>query len=173
MQLCSSLSILWHYLLLGLEWKLTFSSPVATTEFSKFAGILSTALSQHLRLAFTLKSRLMLVEHSLSGTLICSMDKGKRVGEVCASGKWFKSSLVKASPLPWERQWILVKSMSTWHANYFCIVEYSFICVTLNTWLPWHCPFQKFLLLPLSLLFSPFCWVLFLSHLWDLEFLRV
>ena len=40
MQLCSSLSILWHCLSLGLEWKLTFSSPVATTEFSKFAGIL-------------------------------------------------------------------------------------------------------------------------------------
>ena len=32
---------------LGLEWKLTFSSPVATAEFSKFADILSTALSQH------------------------------------------------------------------------------------------------------------------------------
>ena len=46
-QLCSSLSILWHWLSLGLEWKLTFSSPVATAEFSKFAGILSAALSQH------------------------------------------------------------------------------------------------------------------------------
>ena len=38
MQLCGSLSILWHCLSLGLEWKLTFSSPVATAEFSKFAG---------------------------------------------------------------------------------------------------------------------------------------
>ena len=47
MQLCGSLSILWHCLSLGLEWKLTFSSPVATAEFSKFAGILSGALSQH------------------------------------------------------------------------------------------------------------------------------
>ena len=28
-------------------WKLTFFSPVATAEFSKFAGILSAALSQH------------------------------------------------------------------------------------------------------------------------------
>ena len=46
-QLCGSLSILWHCLSLGLEWKLTFSSPVATGEFSKFAGILSAALSQH------------------------------------------------------------------------------------------------------------------------------
>ena len=35
MQLCGSLSILWHCLSLGLEWKLTFSSPVATAEFSK------------------------------------------------------------------------------------------------------------------------------------------
>ena len=47
MQLCGSLSILWHCLSLGLEWNLTFSSPVATAEFSKFAGILSAVLSQH------------------------------------------------------------------------------------------------------------------------------
>ena len=33
MQLCGSLSILWHSLPLGLEWKLTFSSPVTTVEF--------------------------------------------------------------------------------------------------------------------------------------------
>ena len=43
-QLCSSLSILWHCFSLELEWKLTFSSPVATAEFSKCAGILSVAL---------------------------------------------------------------------------------------------------------------------------------
>ena len=47
MQLCSSLSILWHCLSLGLELKLIFSSPVATAEFSIFVGILSAALSQH------------------------------------------------------------------------------------------------------------------------------
>ena len=46
-QLCGSLSIFWHCLSLGLEWKLIFSRPVATAEFSKFAGILSAALSQH------------------------------------------------------------------------------------------------------------------------------
>ena len=39
--------MLWHCLSLGLEWKLTFSSPVATAEFSKFAGILTAALSRH------------------------------------------------------------------------------------------------------------------------------
>ena len=52
MQLCSSLNILWHCLSLGLERKLAFSSPVATAEFSKFAGILSAALSQHHLLGF-------------------------------------------------------------------------------------------------------------------------
>ena len=46
MQLCNSLNILCHCPSLGLEWKLIFSSPVAATEFSKFAGILSAALSQ-------------------------------------------------------------------------------------------------------------------------------
>ena len=46
-QMCGSLSFLWHCLSLGLEWKLTFSSPAATAEFSQFAAILSAALSQH------------------------------------------------------------------------------------------------------------------------------
>ena len=51
-QLYRSLNILWHCLSLGLEWKLTFSSTVATVEFSKFAGLLSAALSQHHLLGF-------------------------------------------------------------------------------------------------------------------------
>ena len=41
------LNILYHCLSLGLEWKLTFSSPVAAAEFSRFAGVLGAALSQH------------------------------------------------------------------------------------------------------------------------------
>ena len=49
---CKSLNIIWHCLSLGLEWKLTFSSPMATAEFSKFAGILSAALSQRHLLGF-------------------------------------------------------------------------------------------------------------------------
>ena len=43
-QLWGSLNILWHCLSLGLKWKLTFSSPVASVEFSKFARILSATL---------------------------------------------------------------------------------------------------------------------------------
>ena len=38
------LNAVWLYLSLGLECKLTSSSPATTVEFSKFAGILSAAL---------------------------------------------------------------------------------------------------------------------------------
>ena len=44
--MCGGLSIVWHCLSLGLEQKLTFSSAMATAEFSKCADILSAALSQ-------------------------------------------------------------------------------------------------------------------------------
>ena len=43
-QLYGSLNILWNYPGLGLEWKLTFSSPVSLADFSKFADSLSIAL---------------------------------------------------------------------------------------------------------------------------------
>ena len=42
----------WHCSSLWFEWKLTFSSPVSTAEFSKFTGILSAALEQHHLLGF-------------------------------------------------------------------------------------------------------------------------
>ena len=54
LQFCISLNILWHCLSLRLEWKLIFLSPVATAAFSKYAGILSAALSQHHLLGFVL-----------------------------------------------------------------------------------------------------------------------
>ena len=41
-----------HCLFLGLEWKLTFPSPVATAEFSKFAGILNAASSSLIASSF-------------------------------------------------------------------------------------------------------------------------
>ena len=47
MQLCSSFNILWDFPSLGLEWKLTFSSPVAIAKISKFAGILGAAVWQY------------------------------------------------------------------------------------------------------------------------------
>ena len=44
MQFYGSFNILWHCPSFGWEWKLTFSCPVATAEFSKFADILSAAI---------------------------------------------------------------------------------------------------------------------------------
>ena len=41
----SAIYILWHVLSLGLEWKLTFFSPVTTAEFSNFADIECSALT--------------------------------------------------------------------------------------------------------------------------------
>ena len=52
-----SLTVLWHGISLGLEWKVTFFSPVATAEFSIFADILSAALSQHHLLGFEISEQ--------------------------------------------------------------------------------------------------------------------
>ena len=49
-QLCGSLNILWHCLSSGLEWNLNFSSPVATAEFSKLAGICSSLTGSSFRI---------------------------------------------------------------------------------------------------------------------------
>ena len=62
---CGSLSILWHCRFWG-DWnENTFSSPVATVEISKFAGILSATLSQHHLLGFEIAQ---LEFHHLRGT---------------------------------------------------------------------------------------------------------
>ena len=49
-------AVVWAFFGIAFLWdwneKLTFSSPVATAEFSKFTGILSVALSQHHLLGF-------------------------------------------------------------------------------------------------------------------------
>ena len=50
--LCGTLNICCYCPSLELGWKLTFSRSVVTAEFSKFAGILSTELSQHHLLGF-------------------------------------------------------------------------------------------------------------------------
>ena len=64
MQLCGSLSILWYCLSLG-----DFFHPVATAEFSKFASILSAALSQH---HFLLAFIYLLLSFTISWNLLKS-----------------------------------------------------------------------------------------------------
>ena len=48
--------------------KLTFSSPMATAEFSKFSGILSAALSQHHLLGFEIFESIL-----FNLTIICTL----------------------------------------------------------------------------------------------------
>ena len=55
-------------LFLWLEWKLTFSSPVVTAEFSKFVYILSVTLSQHHLLRFKI-AQLELLHYTHSSVL--------------------------------------------------------------------------------------------------------
>ena len=52
--------------------KLNFSSPVATAEFSKFAGILSVALSQHHLLGFEIAQ---LEFHHLTSLFVVMLSK--------------------------------------------------------------------------------------------------
>ena len=61
--------------------KLTFSSPVATAAFSKFAGILSAALSQHHLSGFEI------VNHELPDVQ-AGFRKGKGTRDQIASIRW-------------------------------------------------------------------------------------
>ena len=63
-KMCDSVDILWQCHSLGLDWKLKFSSPVATGEFFKFPGILSVAL---------LQSHLLVCEIAPSAPLVFSI----------------------------------------------------------------------------------------------------
>ena len=74
-ELCGSLNILWHCPSLGLEWKQTFSIPLDTAEFPKFADILLAFFIMMLPKAhLTLHSRMsgcrwMITPPLLSGSL--------------------------------------------------------------------------------------------------------
>ena len=48
------LNVVWRYLSLGLECKLTFSSPVATAEFSRFAVSTNYSSNSYSRVLFNL-----------------------------------------------------------------------------------------------------------------------
>ena len=65
-------AFLWYW-----KWKLSFSSPVATAEFSQFTGILSEALSQH----------------HLSGFEICLIESLKGGCSVSSYGIEFSNTL--------------------------------------------------------------------------------
>ena len=86
--LWGSLSILWHCLSLGLEWKLTFFSPVATVEFSTFAGIMSAVLSWHQFLGFEIAQLEFHHLHYLCSWWCFLMSTWLRIPGCLALGEW-------------------------------------------------------------------------------------
>ena len=82
-QLCASLNILWHCPSLRLEWKLTFSRPVATVGFSKVAGLLSTAQAGINKLC--LKAGLACYDWKMTSALVLKLDSPRQhSGSFCA-----------------------------------------------------------------------------------------
>lgn len=115
-------------------------------------------------------------EVSPTWSIACTMAKGKRVSGAHASVKWLMSFLVKSIAMHnFNRAgpWILVKSTSTWHVNYFSIVEYTFICVTLSI-LDFHnTVLSRYSFYPIGCSFQPLLLTTFLSDFWSLELFRV
>ena len=108
MQLCGSLSILWNCLSLGLECKLTFSSPVATGEFSKFAGILSAARKVMLKI---LQGRLQqYVNHELPDVQ-AGFTKGRGTRDQIANILWI---MEKARETSISALLTMPKSLTVW-----------------------------------------------------------
>ena len=118
-QLCDSLSILWHCLSLELEWKLTFSSPVATAEFSKFAGTFSAdLLASSLRNVFSNPFPVFKLDYFI---LFCFWV----LRVLCVS--WIQIPYLQVfSPILWW-SFHLVDGV-LWRINVFSFDEFQFIC---------------------------------------------
>ena len=106
-KLYGSLNILSHSLQsLELEWKLTFSSLMATVEFSKFAGILSAPLLQHQLLEFGIPSPslalFIVMLPKIRLTSHCRMSGSWRV----TTPSWLSGSLVMELQLSYLKSWV-------------------------------------------------------------------
>ena len=91
-------AVLWHCLSLGLEWKLTFSSPVATAEFSQFADILSEALSQHHLSGFDLAQLEFLLSHKKECIWVSSNEMVEPRGSTWSLQKPVENGTPRAIP---------------------------------------------------------------------------
>ena len=130
MQLCNSLNILWHCLSLGLEWKLTFSSPVASAEFSKFADILGVALSQHHLLRFEIAQLEFHHLHYLCSKWFFLRSTWLQTPGCLALGEWSHHMVTGAMK-------IFLYSSSMYSCHLFVISSASF----------WSIPFLSFIVL--------------------------
>ena len=85
----------WHCSSLALEWKLTFSSPLATLEFSKFVDILSAAFNSTL-------SACKLSHNWLCNTMECS-PPGSAIHGFSRQAYWSGSPFPPPGNLPYWR----------------------------------------------------------------------
>ena len=97
-QLCSSLNILWHCLSLGLQSKLSFSSPVATAEFSKFAVYCFISVQSLSRVQLFVTSWTAAQQASLSFTISQSLLKLMSIESVMSSNHLILCGLLLLQP---------------------------------------------------------------------------
>ena len=111
MQLFGSLNILWYCLSLGLEWKLTFFSPMATAEFSKFADILCSTLTASY---FSFLNSSARIPSPLLGLFMVMLPKAHLTSHSRMSGsRW----VITPSSLSGSwRSFLYSSSMYSWHA---------------------------------------------------------
>ena len=114
-QLNDRLNILWKFLSVGLEWRLTFSSTVAMAEFSKFADILNAALLQLHSIGF-LNTSAGIPSPSLA-LLVVMLPKAHLTSCSSISGLMW---VTPASSLPWSL-WPLLYSASVHSCHLFLI----------------------------------------------------
>ena len=167
------LNILWNCLSFGLEWKLTFSSTVATAELSKFADILNAALLQPHSLGF-LNSSAGSPSPSIS-FLVVMLPKAHLISYSCISGFMW---VTPTSSLSWSL-WPFLYSSSVHSCHLFFISSASVRSLTfLSFTVPifaWSVPLVSPLFLKRSILFT----ILFFFsnsctiHLWRLSYLSL
>ena len=122
---------------LGLEWKLTISSPVATAEFSKFAGILSAALSRHHLLGFDSSTGIPSPPLALFTVML---PKAHLTSDTRMSGsRWVITPLLLSVSL-----WSFLYSSSVYSGHLFLssasVAPYHFcplLCPALHEMFPW------------------------------------
>ena len=168
MQLCGSLNILRHCLYLGLEWKLTFSSPVATAEFSKFAGILSAALSQHHLSGFEIAQ---LEFHHLLALFVVMLPKAHLTSHPGMSGsRWVITALWLSGS--WRS---FLYSSSVYSCHLFSVSSASVRPIPFLSFIvpiyAWNVPQESLIFLKRSLVFPILLFPLYLTLITEESFL--
>ena len=129
----------WHYFSLGLEWKLTFSSPVATAEFSNLAGVLSAAFSQHHLLGWNSSNGIPSPPLAMFAVML---PKAHWTSHSRMSDSWWV-----ITPLWLSGSWRSFLYISSVHSSFLLISSTSIsfcplLCSSLHEMFPWYLQFS-------------------------------